>query len=120
MRAKERESREETGWRATEENVTGKEECEEGGDARGRWEEGEEEEEEVHQVLLSTVEEPSGWRSPPLQRPSAQTQTGPAGETKEEGRERAEEEERYRETQLKDESPVRFQQQTLPKDPPAT
>lgn len=43
--------------------------------------EGEEEEEEVHQkeVLLPTVEELSEWRSPPPQRPSAQTQTGPAG-----------------------------------------
>lgn len=42
---------------------------------------GKEEEEEVHQkeVLLPTVEELSEWRSPPPQRPSAQTQTGPAG-----------------------------------------
>lgn len=43
-----------------------------------RWKE---EEEEVHpkEVLLPTVEELSEWRSPPPQRPSAQTQTGPAG-----------------------------------------
>lgn len=30
------------------------------------------------QALLPTVEELSGWRSPPPQRPSAQTQTAPA------------------------------------------
>lgn len=46
--------------------------------------------ETVHQVLLPTVEEPSEWRSPPPQRPSTQTQTGPAGETKK-GRKREEE-----------------------------
>lgn len=53
---------------------------------RGGPGEEEEEEEEVHQVLLPTEEELSEWHSPPRQQQSAQTQTGPAGRHREEGR----------------------------------
>lgn len=38
-----------------------------------------------HQVLLPIVEELSEWRSPPPQRPSTRTQTGPAGRQRKRG-----------------------------------
>ena len=66
---------------------------------RGEEEEEEEEEEEVHpeEVLPPTVEELSEWRSPPPQRPSAQTQTGPAGRQRRGTKERREVKNRHEE-----------------------
>lgn len=61
---------------------------------RRTWtEEGDQEEVHQKEVLpsfLPTVEELSGWRSPPPQQQSMQTRTGPAGKQSKEGKKNSE------------------------------